>query len=82
MFTSFFYSTAVWKRFTSLRTDYRKLKNPKTLKSGQATKKLTNLQKYKMKRYQFLDAHIMPRSYTEGRIKIKTKSIFAKIQIS
>jgi hypothetical protein len=64
------------KRFTSLRTDYGKLKNPKATKSGQAAKKLTNLQKFKLTRYKFLDAHIMPRSYSEemGKVSWKTKS--------
>ncbi|KAJ8255321.1 hypothetical protein GJAV_G00203540 [Gymnothorax javanicus] len=55
----------VWKRFASNRTDYRKLKNLESSESGQGAKKLTNLQKFKLTRYKFLDAHIMPRGYSE-----------------
>ena len=53
----------IWKRFTSIRTHYGKLKNIKvSTKSGQATRKLTTLQQWKLQRFQFLDAYILPRS--------------------
>jgi hypothetical protein len=58
----------------------------KSLKSGQAAKKRTNLQLFKLTRYKFLDAHILPRNYTEelgsiGKVslKIKKKNMVHKV---
>ncbi|XP_041479555.1 uncharacterized protein LOC121427283 [Lytechinus variegatus] len=49
---------AIQRHFTSCRTEHFKLKNrPKSGKSGSWAAPLTSLQKFKLKAYEFLDAH-------------------------
>lgn len=46
----------VLTRIRSFRTDYVKLRNPKT-KSGQGTRSLTSKQRWKLRRFAFLEPH-------------------------
>ena len=77
--THFYFVAAkdVMTRFISIRTDYGKLKNTKlSTKSGQAAKKLTTLQQWKLQRFQFLDTHILPRTSTSEMGKVSTGFYF------
>jgi len=69
----------VWTRFKSIRTDYGKLKRElKEGKSGSGAKKLTPLQKWKVKRYSFLDAYIKVRASEDqlGKVSISQDNLF------
>lgn len=67
-FVILFAADSIWKRFVSIRTDLGKLK--KQGKSGQGAKKLTQLQRWKLQRYAFLEAHMKPRTQGEEFRKV------------